>query len=56
MRKDYLQPGSEQQTPQETEFEKALRPLSFDDFSGQDKVVENLKIFVGAAKKTFRAT
>ena len=25
----------------------ALRPLSFEDFSGQDKVVENLRIFVG---------
>ena len=32
------------------EFENALRPLSFSDFSGQDKVVNNLKIFVQAAK------
>lgn len=35
----------------EKEFEKALRPLSFSDFSGQKKVVDNLKIFVEAAKQ-----
>jgi len=32
------------------DFEKALRPSSFDAFTGQDKVVENLKVFVAAAK------
>jgi Holliday junction DNA helicase RuvB len=32
------------------EFEQKLRPLSFDDFSGQSNIVENLKIFVAAAK------
>jgi len=31
------------------DVEKKLRPLSFDDFSGQDQVLENLKIFVEAA-------
>ncbi len=34
----------------EKEFENALRPLRFDDFSGQQKVVENLEVFVEAAK------
>ena len=34
----------------DSEFEKQLRPLDFDDFTGQSKVVENLKIFVAAAK------
>ena len=34
----------------EKEFEKALRPLRFGDFSGQKKVVENLQVFVEAAK------
>lgn len=34
----------------EKEFEKALRPLKFDDFSGQKKVVDNLRVFVEAAK------
>lgn len=37
-------------TSSEREFEKALRPLQFDDFSGQQKVVENLRVFVEAAK------
>lgn len=34
----------------EKEFENALRPLRFGDFNGQQKVVENLEIFVEAAK------
>lgn len=34
----------------EREYENALRPLSFLDFSGQSKVVENLKVFVMAAR------
>ena len=34
----------------EKEFENALRPLRFDDFSGQQKVVANLEVFVEAAK------
>lgn len=34
----------------EKDFENALRPLRFDDFSGQMKVVENLEVFVEAAK------
>lgn len=37
-------------TDRERDYDKALRPLSFCDFKGQDKVVENLKIFVKAAK------
>lgn len=35
----------------EQEFEKAIRPVEFHDFAGQNKVVENLKIFVQAAKQ-----
>ena len=34
----------------EKEFENALRPLRFGDFSGQQKIVENLQVFVEAAK------
>ena len=34
----------------EKEFERALRPLNFGDFQGQKKIVENLEIFVQAAK------
>ncbi len=34
----------------EREFENSLRPLTFGDFKGQGKIVENLKIFVSAAR------
>ncbi len=51
MREDYLSGEEENLSSEEKEFEKALRPLSFGDFTGQDKVVENVKIFVQAAKK-----
>ena len=37
-------------SPAEKEFEKALRPLKFSDFSGQTGVVDNLEVFVEAAK------
>lgn len=32
------------------EFERALRPLIFDDFNGQEKIIDNLRVFVQAAK------
>lgn len=32
------------------DIEKALRPLTFDDFSGQDKIIANLRVFVQAAR------
>lgn len=40
----------QQGMPGERDFENALRPLRFDDFSGQLKVVDNLRVFVEAAK------
>ena len=40
----------EQARKGEKDFENALRPLRFGDFSGQQKVVENLEVFVEAAK------
>ena len=33
------------------DFERALRPEQFDDFSGQEKIIDNLRVFVQAAKK-----
>ena len=53
MLEDTFDIRSEQQTPPTTEreFENALRPLSFDDFTGQTKVVDNLRIFVEAARR-----
>ena len=41
----------EQLNTTDKEFEKVLRPKSFDDFTGQRKVVDNLKVFVAAAKQ-----
>lgn len=51
MREDYLSGEQEDLAPEEKEFDKALRPIIFDDFCGQEKVVENIKIFVEAAQK-----
>jgi len=45
----HLDPTDENLSPEEHDIEKALRPLTFDDFSGQDQVLENLQIFVEAA-------
>ena len=36
---------------EEESFEKSLRPLQFDDFVGQNKIKENLKVYIEAAKK-----
>lgn len=35
----------------EKEFEQSLRPSGFDEFYGQKKIVDNLKVFISAAKK-----
>ena len=51
MREDYLKGNNESLSGEERELEKALRPLSFDDFTGQQKIVDNIKIFVLAAKQ-----
>ena len=47
----HLDPTTNQFRPSDFEVEKALRPLSFDDFAGQDHVLENLKVFVMAANQ-----
>ncbi len=44
-----LNPSSEHFSSEELDIEKALRPLTFDDFTGQEQVLENLKVFVQAA-------
>ena len=41
---------SEQENQSDKAYEIALRPKIFDDFAGQEQVVENLRIFVSAAK------
>jgi Holliday junction DNA helicase RuvB len=50
MREDYLTGNAEGFSSGEKEIERALRPLSMADFTGQEKVVVNLDIFVKAAK------
>src|SRR5690554_2278963 len=51
MREDYLSGENENLNSSDKEIEKALRPLSFSDFTGQYKIVDNIKIFVLAAKR-----
>jgi Holliday junction DNA helicase RuvB len=46
-----LDPSGKHLSNTELEIERVLRPSEFDDFAGQKSVVENLRIFVQAAKK-----
>ena len=46
-----LDPTNNSYNPEELDLEKRLRPLTFDDFSGQDQILENLKVFVEAANQ-----
>lgn len=46
-----LNPDKENFSPDELDVEKKLRPLSFEDFTGQEQVLANLKIFVEAANQ-----
>jgi Holliday junction DNA helicase RuvB len=46
-----LNPDKSNFTSEEFDIEKKLRPLSFDDFTGQEQILENLKIFVQAANQ-----
>ncbi len=46
-----LDPSGEKLNSTEKEIEKVLRPIEFEDFMGQQNVVENLRIFVEAAKQ-----
>ncbi|MEJ6567011.1 MAG: Holliday junction branch migration DNA helicase RuvB [Flavobacteriales bacterium] len=47
---EHLDPSADNFSNTDKEVERKLRPLSFDDFTGQEAVLENLKIFVEAAK------
>ena len=48
---DALDPSGENLSSPEVEFERVLRPKTFDDFTGQKKVLDNLSVFVQAALK-----
>ncbi len=47
---EHLDPTNEHFTSEENQIERALRPKELDEFSGQPKIVENLKVFIAAAK------
>lgn len=44
-----LNPSNDNYSPEELDLERKLRPLTFNDFTGQDQVLENLLVFVQAA-------
>ncbi|HTO35887.1 MAG TPA: Holliday junction branch migration DNA helicase RuvB [Flavobacterium sp.] len=48
---EYLDPNNKNYNPEELDVERKLRPLSFDDFTGQEQVLDNLKVFVEAANR-----
>lgn len=50
MSNPHLDPTDENLNPEDQVIERALRPKELDDFSGQPKIVENLSIFIQAAK------
>ncbi|GHE41734.1 Holliday junction ATP-dependent DNA helicase RuvB [Sphingobacterium griseoflavum] len=50
MMNEHLDPNAERLNPVDKDIERALRPQVFEDFTGQEKILENLSIFVKAAK------
>src|SRR3954462_10455246 len=48
---EHLDPDGENLSPVERDIEKVLRPQAFEDFTGQHKILANIKIFVQAAKQ-----
>lgn len=51
MREEYLQSTNTHFNHAEKELERTLRPLSFADFTGQEKLIDNLRVFVQAAQQ-----
>jgi len=48
---DFIHSGSDDLSPAQLEFEQKLRPQLLEDFSGQPRIIENLKVFIEAAKQ-----
>src|ERR1700685_4769747 len=48
---EHLNPDSESLSPVERDIEKVLRPQVFEDFTGQLKILANLRVFVQAARQ-----
>ena len=47
----HINPQRPAQDQEEQQVERALRPKALEDFSGQPRIVENLKVFIAAAKQ-----
>lgn len=47
---EHLDPDPEKMSSTERELEKVLRPQVFEDFTGQQKILDNIKVFVQAAR------
>ncbi len=48
---EYLDASNDNLDGNDLDYEKKLRPLEFSDFTGQDQILDNLKIFVEAANQ-----
>ncbi|MCC6181296.1 MAG: Holliday junction branch migration DNA helicase RuvB [Bacteroidia bacterium] len=48
---EHLDANNDKLSNSDKDYERALRPIEFDDFTGQESVVDNLRIFVKAAKQ-----
>lgn len=48
---EYMDASGENLSNEEQEIEKVLRPAQFEDFTGQEKIIENLRVFVQATKQ-----
>ena len=53
--KDILRPDKENYSQYDLDQEEQIRPQSFNDFAGQRKTMDNLEVFVSAAKKRGKA-
>src|SRR5687767_1719040 len=51
MMNTHLDPAATPETAAEKELEKVLRPQGFEDFTGQQQVIDNLQVFVSAARQ-----
>lgn len=50
-RNEHIDPEEERMQPADRDLERVLRPKAFEDFTGQQKVIDNLRIFVKAAEQ-----
>ena len=56
MANEHLDPSGSHFSGEEQQIEKSLRPKALEDFSGQPKIVENLKVFIEAALQRGEST